>query len=163
MKKIIVIGAGAAGMMAGIAAAQAGAAVTIIEKNEKAGKKIYITGKGRCNVTNAGDREDFFNNIVTNPKFLYSSFAAFNNYDMMDLLENEGLRIKTERGNRVFPVSDKSSDVIKTLTVMLQKLNVRILYNTPVQGLITEKLAGGEEPAAGVRKADGADGDAAGT
>ncbi|MBR3166401.1 MAG: NAD(P)/FAD-dependent oxidoreductase [Lachnospiraceae bacterium] len=161
MKKIIVIGAGAAGMMAGIAAAQAGADVTIIEKNEKAGKKIYITGKGRCNVTNAGDREDFFNNIVTNPKFLYSSFAAFNNYDMMDLLENEGLKIKTERGNRVFPVSDKSSDVIKTLTAMLQRLNVRILYNTPVTGLITEELADGEKAADGVRKADGADGDAA--
>ena len=161
MKKIIVIGAGAAGMMAGIAAAQAGAAVTIIEKNEKAGKKIYITGKGRCNVTNAGDREDFFSNIVSNPKFLYSSFAAFNNYDMMDLLENEGLRIKTERGNRVFPVSDKSSDVIKTLTAMLQKLNVRILYNTPVTGLITEELAAGEEPAAGARKADWAAGDTA--
>ena len=159
MRKLIVIGAGAAGMMAGIAAAHAGAAVTIFEKNEKAGKKIYITGKGRCNVTNAGDREDFFNNIVTNPKFLYSSFAAFNNYDMMDLLENEGLRIKTERGNRVFPVSDKSSDVIKTLTAMLQKLNVRILYNTTVTGLITEELTGREEAADGVRKADGAEGD----
>ena len=145
MKKIIVIGAGAAGMMAGIAAARAGASVTIVEKNEKAGKKIYITGKGRCNVTNAGDREDFFANIVTNPRFLYSSFSAFNNYDMMDLLEEAGLHLKTERGNRVFPQSDKSSDVIRTLADQLRDLHVRILLNTPVIGLLTERLDAAEE------------------
>ena len=116
MSQVIIIGGGAAGMMAAIAAAGAGHKVCIYEKNEKLGKKIYITGKGRCNVTNACDTEELFQNVVHNAKFLYSSFYAFTNTDIMDLIEKHGCPLKTERGNRVFPVSDKSSDVIHALT-----------------------------------------------
>ena len=102
MKKVVVIGAGAAGMMAAITAAQSGASVTLIEKNEKTGKKIFITGKGRCNVTNGCERDEFFDNIVTNSKFLYSAYAAFDNRSMMELLEENGCHLKEERGRRIF-------------------------------------------------------------
>ena len=110
------IGGGAAGMMAAIAAAKNGHDVTIYEKNEKLGKKIYITGKGRCNVTNACDVEELFQNMVTNPKFMYSAFYSFTNQDVMRLVEEGGCPLKVERGNRVFPCSDKSSDVIKAFS-----------------------------------------------
>ena len=113
---VIVIGAGAAGMLAAIAAAGEGAEVELWEQNEKPGKKLFITGKGRCNVTNACDMEELLGSVVSNSKFLYSSFYGFTNQDMMDLLEQAGLRLKVERGNRVFPQSDKSSDVISTLS-----------------------------------------------
>ena len=112
-KNIAVIGGGAAGMMAAYAAAKSGAQVTLYEKNEKLGKKIYITGKGRCNVTNDCSRDVFFDQVVTNPKFLYSAFETFDNQAVMQLLEQAGCPLKTERGNRVFPVSDHSSDVIR--------------------------------------------------
>ena len=112
--KIIVIGGGPAGMIAAIFAAQ-NAEVLLIEKNEKLGKKLYITGKGRCNVTNDTFEEDFFNNVVTNPRFLMSAINSFTPADVMEFFTENGLRLKTERGNRVFPASDKSSDVIKTL------------------------------------------------
>lgn len=138
MKKIIVIGGGAAGMMAAIAAAENGHTVVLYEKNEKLGKKIYITGKGRCNVTNACDWQTFFDNIISNPKFMFSSFGAWNNQDMMDWLEAKGLRLKTERGNRVFPESDKSSDVIRTLQKELERLRVKIYLNTPVKELLLD-------------------------
>lgn len=115
MCKVIIIGAGAAGMMAAYRAAQCGARVLLLEKNEKAGKKIFITGKGRCNLTNACDRENLFENIVHNAKFLYSAFYHFSNYNVMDFFEQNGCRLKTERGNRVFPLSDHSSDVIGTM------------------------------------------------
>ena len=115
MKKIIIIGGGAAGMMAAIAAAQNGCHVDLFEKNEKLGKKIYITGKGRCNVTIASDMETMLNQVVTNRKFLYSAFYRFTNEDLMKLLEECGCPLKVERGNRVFPVSDKYSDVISAL------------------------------------------------
>lgn len=132
MNKVIVVGGGAAGMMAAISAADSGAEVVLIEKNEKLGKKVYITGKGRCNITNESDVENLLKNVRSNPKFLYSAFYTFDSYRMMDFLEGEGLKLKTERGNRVFPESDKSSDVIKTLKKALEKRKVKIVLNTKV-------------------------------
>ncbi len=139
MSRILIVGGGAAGMMAGIAAAGAGHRVTIYEKNEKLGKKIFITGKGRCNITNACDTEELFQNVIHNPKFLYSSFYAFTNFDMMDFMEQNGCPIKTERGNRVFPVSDKSSDVIRALSGKLRELGVEICLHEEVEKLLTEE------------------------
>lgn len=138
MAKVIVIGGGAAGMMAAVFAARNGKEVTIIEQNEKLGKKLFITGKGRCNFTNACDIEDLFGNVVTNPKFLYSAFYTFSNQMVMDFFEEIGLPYKVERGNRVFPVSDHSSDVIKVLEKELRKQKVEILLNTKVKSLIIE-------------------------
>ncbi len=112
MGRVIVIGGGAAGMMAAVAAAESGGSVCLIEKNEKLGKKLFITGKGRCNVTNAGDMETLLANVCTNGKFLYSAFYDYDNRAVMEFLEREGCPLKTERGDRVFPVSDHSSDVI---------------------------------------------------
>lgn len=126
MSRVAVIGGGAAGMLAAIAAAEHGHQVQLFEKNEKLGKKIYITGKGRCNVTNACDTEELFAAVVHNPKFLYSSFYSFTNQDMMELVERNGCPLKTERGGRVFPVSDKSSDVIRALTVCLKNAGVQV-------------------------------------
>lgn len=150
MGKVVVVGGGAAGMMAAISAADSGADVVLIEKNEKLGKKVYITGNGRCNITNDSDVENLLKNVRTNPKFLYSAFYTFDSYRMMDFLENEGLKLKTERGNRVFPESDKSSDVIKTLKKALEKRKVKIILNTKVlsieieNGVCTGVVAGTE-------------------
>jgi hypothetical protein len=132
MSNVLIIGGGAAGMMAGIAAAEAGHKVQIFEKNEKLGKKIFITGKGRCNLTNACDVEELFQNVVHNAKFLYSAFYGFTNDDMMAFAEANGCPVKTERGNRVFPVSDRSSDVIGALTSRLRKLKVDVHLNEEV-------------------------------
>lgn len=129
---IIVVGGGAAGMMAAAVAAEGGDNVTLIEKNEKLGKKVYITGKGRCNLTNACDDSDFFENVVTNSKFMYSAYYGFTAFQVMDYFEALGLKLKVERGNRVFPVSDHSSDVIGSLKRELNRQNVKILYNTKV-------------------------------
>jgi len=139
MSKVAVIGGGAAGMMAAIRAAERGHSVTIYEKNEKLGKKVYITGKGRCNVTNACDVEEFFEHITGNAKFFYSAFYGFDNFQLMSLIEKAGCPLKTERGNRVFPVSDHSSDVIKALRQYIEKLGCEICYNTPVRALMTEQ------------------------
>ena len=106
MSKVLIVGGGAAGMFASIFAAKNGNEVHVFEKNEKLGKKLFITGKGRCNVTNACDVDELFQNMVSNEKFMYSSFYGFTNQDVMDFFENAGLRLKTERGNRVFPQSD---------------------------------------------------------
>ena len=125
-------------MAAAIGAAQSGHSVVLYEKNEKLGKKIYITGKGRCNVTNACDTEELFGNMVTNGKFLYSAIYGFTNFDMMDLLESCGCPLKTERGNRVFPVSDKSSDVIFALERKVRSLGVEVHLNEPVRELWME-------------------------
>lgn len=125
-------------MAAAIGAAQSGHSVVLYEKNEKLGKKIYITGKGRCNVTNACDTEELFGSMVTNGKFLYSAIYGFTNFDMMDLLESCGCPLKTERGNRVFPVSDKSSDVISALERKMRSLGVEVHLNEPVQDLWLE-------------------------
>ena len=139
MKKIIVVGGGAAGMMAAISAADQGNEVLLIEKNEKLGKKVFITGKGRCNVTNAGDMDTLFANVISNPKFLYSAFYTFDNQSMMNFLEEAGCKLKVERGDRVFPVSDHSSDVITALSKEMKKRNVTILLNTTVSELIVRK------------------------
>lgn len=138
MDKVIVAGGGAAGMMAAIAAAGNGRRVTLIEKNEKLGKKLFITGKGRCNFTNAGDAEELLNSIVTNKKFLYSAFSRFSNYDCMGFFDELGLKFKIERGNRVFPESDHASDVIGVLTRQLKKLRVEVLLNTEVAAVNTQ-------------------------
>ena len=141
MKKeidIIVVGAGAAGMMAAIKAAEKGRKVLLLERNEKAGKKIFITGKGRCNVTNACDTSELFSNIISNEKFLYSAIYQFNNYQVMDFFQNAGCALKIERGNRVFPISDHSSDVIKVLVEKMKSLDVQIRYHCMVKDLIIE-------------------------
>lgn len=142
MKEVIVIGGGAAGMMAALQSAANGCHVQLLEKNEKLGKKIYITGKGRCNVTNAADMETILRNVVTNRKFLYSAFYGFTNEDMMKLLEENGCPLKTERGNRVFPVSDKASDVTAALQRLLEERGVKISLKTRVKRLLTEEIPG---------------------
>ncbi|HSH35132.1 NAD(P)/FAD-dependent oxidoreductase [Schnuerera sp.] len=130
--RIAVIGGGPAGMIAAGFAGSRGKDVTLIEKNKRLGKKLFITGKGRCNITNASPIEDFFNNIITNSQFLYSGFYSFTNEDIIRLLESYGLKVKVERGNRVFPASDKSSDVLKTLSKFLLDNNVKIILNRTV-------------------------------
>lgn len=145
MKRVIIIGGGAAGMMAAAAAAENGNHVCLIEKNEKLGKKLFITGKGRCNVTNAADMETLFANVCTNGRFLYSAFYGFDNRAVMDFLEQAGCPLKTERGDRVFPVSDHSSDVLGAFQRELKKRNVEILLNTEVK-----ELWAGEEGIRGV-------------
>lgn len=130
--KVIVIGGGASGMVASYFSKKNGNDVTLIEKNEKLGKKLYITGKGRCNLTNDCGVETFLNNVVTNPKFLLSSIYGFTPSDTMKFFESLGLTLKTERGNRVFPISDKSSDVIKVLEKALKNIGVDIHLNETV-------------------------------
>ena len=138
--KTVIVGGGAAGMLAAVIAARCGDEVTLIEKNEKLGKKVYITGKGRCNLTNACDDNDFFDNVITNSKFLYSAYYGFTSSQVMEFFEDLGLRIKVERGNRVFPASDHSSDVIGALKRELNRLSVEILYNTKVIEVLTGDL-----------------------
>lgn len=135
-KHVIVIGGGAAGAMAAYMAAKNGHKVTLFEKNEKIGKKIFITGKGRCNVTNACDISDFFENVPTNSKFLYSAVYSFTNQDVIDFFVEAGCPLKVERGDRVFPVSDHSSDVISALKRKLNEVLVDIKLNTEVKKLI---------------------------
>lgn len=146
MSQVIVVGGGAAGMMAAFASAALGHQVTLLEKNEKLGKKIYITGKGRCNVTNSADREQFFRNIVTNGKFLYSSIYQFDNQAMVSFLEEYGCPVKTERGGRVFPVSDHASDVTAALQRALREMYVEIRLKTEVKRLLTEEKGNGKTP-----------------
>lgn len=150
MKRIIVIGGGAAGMMAALFSAREGAAVTLIDHNEKLGKKVYITGKGRCNVTNAADMEQFMRCIFRNPRFMYAAFAELDNRGVMELMESLGVPLKVERGDRVFPVSDKASDVIHGLSRELNRLGVDIRLNTGAEALIIENGA-----CKGVRLTDG--------
>ncbi len=135
MKQIAVIGCGAAGMMAALSAAKSGGSVTIFEKNEKPGKKIYITGKGRCNVTNACETRDFFDNVMRNPRFLYSAVYSYDNKAVMDFFEENGCRLKVERGDRVFPASDHSSDIIRTLYNAVKRAGVRVMLDTKVMSV----------------------------
>lgn len=137
-EKIAVVGGGAAGQLAAIMAARQGGNVTLFEKNEKLGKKLYITGKGRCNLTNDCGREGFFDNVVQNPRFLYSAYAAFTEKDIMALMEEAGVPVKVERGQRVFPASDKSSDVMGALERLGRQAGVQIRLNTQVKSLLTE-------------------------
>lgn len=134
-EKICVIGAGPSGIIAAGIAGSRGKDVTVLEKNEKIGKKLFITGKGRCNITNNSPIEDFFDNVMNNKDFLYSSFYSFTNIDIINLLERYGLKAKVERGNRVFPLSDKSSDVIKALNRFLTDNDVNITLNTKVNSV----------------------------
>lgn len=127
MGNIIVIGGGASGMMAAISAAESGAEVTVLEKNERLGKKLSITGKGRCNVTNNCDVTEMMENIPRNARFLYSALSRFSPYDTINFFESLGVPLKTERGQRVFPVSDKASDIVDALDRRLRELNVNIV------------------------------------
>lgn len=136
MSKVLVVGGGAAGMFAAVAAAEAGNEVHIFEKNEKFGKKIYITGKGRCNLTNACEMEDFFQNVCRNPKFLYSAFFGCSNSQVIDFFEHAGCKTKTERGERVFPVSDHASDVIRALVDKMKEKGVIMHLNTEVSSIL---------------------------
>ena len=144
MSKVLIIGGGAAGMMAAAFAAKNGNKVELFEKNEKLGKKLFITGKGRCNITNAADLEDFFPAVTSNPKFLYSAFYSFTNEQVISFFEELGVKTKVERGGRVFPVSDHSSDVIQALKSEMERLGVKINLNAEVKELITEKSSTGE-------------------
>lgn len=148
--RVLVVGGGPAGMMAAIQAAKQGNAVTLLEQNEKLGKKLFITGKGRCNVTNDCDVTELFDSVVSNKKFLYSAFYSFSNQDVKDFFEEQGLRLKVERGRRVFPASDKSSDVIKALGNALKKMEVKIRLRTRVDKVLTEN-----DIVCGVRLSDG--------
>ena len=138
MSKVLIIGGGAAGMMAGVFAARNHHEVHILEKNEKLGKKVFITGKGRCNVTNACDTEELFPAMMSNPKFLYSSFYSFTPQDVMEFFEEAGVPLKTERGNRVFPQSDHSSDIIRALERELKKAGAKIHLHTVVKEVVKE-------------------------
>lgn len=138
MKNVCVIGGGPAGMMAAYSAALKGHSVRLFEKNDKLGKKLYITGKGRCNITNSADIEDFFDDVVSNRNFLYSAFYTFNNTQLLEMLAQFGLETKNERGGRVFPVSDKSSDVIKSLEKAMKSVGVSISLKANVQNVLIE-------------------------
>lgn len=157
MEKIVIIGGGAAGMAAGVFLGEQGHKVHIFEKNEKLGKKLFITGKGRCNLTNSCDEETFFQSVVTNPKFLYSAFYGFTNQDAIRFFENLGLRIKEERGGRIFPVSDHSSDVIGVLEKKLKQLDVKIHLKSRVREIRTEEGQEGENRVKGVVLENGAE------
>lgn len=140
---VIIIGGGASGSMAGITSARLGKKVAIFEKNGYIGKKINITGKGRCNVTNNCSNEELMQNVPRNPKFLYSAFAMFSPLDTMDFFENLNVPLKTERGNRVFPVSDKALDISKALERELKRLNVKILDENVTDLLIQDEICKG--------------------
>ena len=133
MSNIAIIGGGPGGMMAAVAAAQKGHHIDLYESNEKLGKKLYITGKGRCNLTNAIDIGDYFDSIVHNHQFMYSALYSFTNQDFMAFMEKNGVPLKIERGDRVFPLSDKSSDVISGFKTALKKNKCNIFLNKKVE------------------------------
>lgn len=139
MKKVLVIGGGAAGMMAAVFAARGGREVHVFEKNEKLGKKLFITGKGRCNITNAGEMDTLFTSVVSNSKFLYSAFYGFTNEQTITFFEELGVPVKIERGNRVFPVSDHSSDVIGALSREMNRLGVEVHLHAEVEKILTNR------------------------
>ncbi|MBR4580928.1 MAG: NAD(P)/FAD-dependent oxidoreductase [Lachnospiraceae bacterium] len=139
--KTIIIGGGPAGMMAAVSASDSGDSVILLEKNEKLGKKLFITGKGRCNVTNACEREEFFEHVISNPKFLYSAYSALDSKALMDFIEENKTPLKVERGNRVFPVSDHSYDIIDAFKRALKNRSVQIRLNTEVKEILTEETS----------------------
>lgn len=150
MKKVAIIGAGAAGSIAAYFAAKSGADVTMYEKNNIIGRKLRITGKGRCNITNASDLEDIISNIYRNGNFMYSALYSFSNDNLMDLFKEYGLKLKIERGNRVFPESDKALDVVLTIEKMLKDAGVKIEFNKKVESIIIE-----DERIKGIKLGDG--------
>jgi len=137
--EVLVIGGGAGGMMAAIFAARCGARVTLLERNEKLGKKVYITGKGRCNVTNDCTQDEFLREVARNPRFLYSALSAFSPQDMMQLLEDGGCPVVVQRGRRVFPATEKASDVTRTLEKIMRQAGVKIVYGARVRDILTEE------------------------
>lgn len=149
MSKVLIIGGGAAGMMAGVFAARSHHEVHILEKNEKLGKKVFITGKGRCNVANACDTEELFPAVMSNPKFLYSGFYSFGPQDVMNFFEEAGVSLKVERGNRVFPQSDHSSDIIRALERELKKAGAKVHLHTAVKEVVKEQIT---DPETGTEK-----------
>ena len=149
MSKVLIIGGGAAGMMAGVFTARNHHEVHILEKNEKLGKKVFITGKGRCNVANACDTEELFPAVMSNPKFLYSGFYSFGPQDVMDFFEEAGVPLKVERGNRVFPQSDHSSDIIRALERELKTAGARVHLHTAVKKVVKERTS---DPETGIEK-----------
>ncbi|MCR4814584.1 MAG: NAD(P)/FAD-dependent oxidoreductase [Lachnospiraceae bacterium] len=155
--KTVIIGGGPAGMMAAVSAADSGDNVILLEKNEKLGKKLFITGKGRCNVTNACEREVFFEHVISNPKFLYSAYSALDSKALMDFIEENKTPLKIERGNRVFPVSDHSYDIIDALKRALQAGDVEIRLNTEAGGILTGETEAetGKKVITGVRLKNG--------
>lgn len=151
MAKILIIGGGAAGMAAAAFLGEHGHQVHVFEKNEKLGKKLFITGKGRCNLTNSCDEETFFQSVVSNEKFLYSAFHGFSNEDAIAYFENLGLPLKEERGGRIFPQSDHSSDVIKVLERRMKELDVKIHLKSQVKELLLQEISEGQYKVTGVR------------
>lgn len=150
MNKTLIIGGGAAGCFAAVFSARNGCDTTIIEPNDRLGKKLSITGKGRCNITNACDLDTFIKNVPRNPSFLYSAAARFGSGDCMEFIEGLGVPLKIERGNRVFPVSDKASDIVNALKKEIGRLGVRIVRDRAV-----EIVCGGEKKVTGVRTEKG--------
>lgn len=150
MSKILIVGGGAAGMMASVFAGRNGHEVHLFEKNEKTGKKLYITGKGRCNLTNACEMDTLFESVCTNGKFLYSAFYGFTNEDAIDFFEKAGVPLKVERGNRVFPRSDRSADVLDGLRRQMKQAGVQVHLHAEAADIIIE-----EGHAAGICLSDG--------
>lgn len=134
--KVVVIGGGPAGMMAAITAAESGNNVILLEKMNSLGKKLLITGKGRCNITSSLNIEDFIKNVPGNGRFLYSAFSNYTNKDIIKFLEKQGLKVKEERGNRIFPVTDKSIDVLNCFKKKIQELDIEVRYSTEVKDII---------------------------
>ena len=153
--KCVIIGGGAAGMVAALFLAEAGAEVFLLEQNEKLGKKLFITGKGRCNFTNACDVDGLLSHVVTNPRFLYSSFYGWDSKQTIDLFEKLGVKTKVERGNRAFPASDHSSDIIRALEKRLREKEVRISLRTKVSEILADTDTDGKKKIKGVLLSDG--------
>ncbi len=155
MAEILIVGAGAAGLMAAVFASRYGAKVTVLEHGEKAGKKIYITGKGRCNVTNDCTMEEFLREVPRNPRFLYSALSHFSPQDMIALLEENRCPVEVQRGRRAYPASMKASDVTRTLLSLCERQGVRFLYHREVRSLRTETGEAGQRRVSGIVFADG--------